>query len=129
MELSLKDYYFVTKGINTLSPKYIKALRDLGANNYEIAFTSFLRSNEHWVINKIDKKNMVIHYMNGDICTYSDFIEFNKKVRICNEDFHKTKKSYLNRYFKVIRKLTKRRERVKDNKLEQLRSKYSYKPI
>lgn len=129
MELSLKDYYFVTKEISTLSPNYVKALRNLGANNYEIAFTSFLRANEHWIINKIDKKKMTIHYMNGDICTYDDFVNFNKKVRMCNEDFHKTKKSYLSRYFKVIRKLMKRKERIKDKKLEQLRSKYSYKPI
>ena len=50
MKLFTRDYFFLTKEQNTLSPNYLTTLRELGATTQQIALNSFLRSNKYWII-------------------------------------------------------------------------------
>ena len=41
MKLFTRDYFFLTKEQNTLSPNYLTTLRELGATTQQIALNSF----------------------------------------------------------------------------------------
>jgi len=111
MKLFTRDYFFLTKEQNTLSPKYIKTLRKLGATTQQIALTSFLHTNKYWIINSTDSRNYTIEYMCGKTYRASNYQDYMKRIRMEREDFKKSRKSYFKRYFAVVRKLRERRAR------------------
>ena len=123
MKLFTKDYFFVTEKQNTLSSKYLKTLRQLGATTQQIALTSFLHSNKYWIINKTNKYNYTIEYMCGKIYRATNYKDYIKRINMEKEDFKKSRKSYFKRYFSIIKKLRERRERHREKKLIKLKLK------
>jgi hypothetical protein len=123
MKLFTRDYFLLTKEQNTLSPKYLKTLRKLGATTQQIALTSFLHSNKYWIINSTNKTNFTIEYMCGNTYQATGYLDYIKRIRMEKEDFKSARKSYFKRYFAVVKKLRERRKKHRANRLNELKLK------
>jgi len=123
MKLFTRDYFFLTKEQNTLSPNYLTTLRELGATTQQIALNSFLRSNKYWIINSTNRNNFTIEYMCGSTYRAANYLDYIKRIKMEKEDFKSSRKSYFKRYFAVVKKLRERRMRHRENKLMKLKLK------
>jgi hypothetical protein len=106
--------------IYELSSQYMKDLKTLlkakKIKPYDMAHASFRKNNSHWIIKKVDKYEKIIEYLNGDRRKFEDEKTFKERIIISNEDYPKSKKKYIKRYFRIIKEWYNRKKAKKYKK-------------
>lgn len=106
--------------IYELSSQYMKDLKTLlkakKIKPYDMAHASFRKNNSHWIIKKVDKYEKIIEYLNGDVRKFENEKDFQFRITVSNEDYPKSKKKYIKRYFKIIKKWYTRKKGKKYKK-------------
>ncbi len=108
----MKENYEITS-------EYLKDLKKLldskskEVTKYDIAHASFRRNNPYWIIADVDKINLEITYLNGDIRKFTTYNKLMDRVKLANEDYKPARRKVIKRYYKIVNALTKHRARFK----------------
>ena len=111
-----------------ISREYLKDLQKClkqgvkGVTRYKIAHASYEKCNAHLIINRVNKIDLTIKYLDGTVQKFPTYNELIKMTKNLNDLYPKNRKSHINRYFKVINAFTKhraekRRKNIKSNTL------------
>jgi hypothetical protein len=105
------------KEIAELSSKYLRELKTKllkgEVSQYEIAHASFRKNNADWIIKSVDKRELTITYLCGDVKQFSNYFKLMNEVRVINDGYKINRKKYIARYYKIINALTKQRRAMK----------------
>ena len=100
-----------------ITSSYMKDLKKLLKNKqvspYDIAHASFRKNNAYWIIKSVNKKDLTITYLNGDIKEFEQRKELIKRVRMANEDYKPLRRKFIARYYKIINAFTKHRAEIR----------------
>ena len=108
----MKENYEITS-------QYLKDLKILLDNKskevtkYDIAHASFRKNNAYWIISNVDKINLEITYLNGDVRKFATYNKLMERVKLANEDYKPARRKFIKRYYKIVNALTKHRARFK----------------
>tara|TARA_Y100000310_G_scaffold329345_1_gene399001 strand:+ start:835 stop:1227 length:393 start_codon:yes stop_codon:yes gene_type:complete len=108
------------KEIYEISSRYMRDLKKLLNSKqitpYDIAHASFRKNNAHWIIKSIDKTDLTITYLNGDVRQFATYNELMKRMKMTNEDYKPARKKHIKKYYEVINAYTKHRQEMKRSK-------------
>ena len=99
-------------------PQYMSDLKKLlkarKISPYDMAHESFRKNNSYWIINAVDYKNLTITYLNNDQKCFSSYQSLVEEVNIVNKSYPKNRRKYTKRYFRVVTKLLKHKNALKN---------------
>ena len=95
-----------------LTDEYIKKLKTLlrmkKITSYDVAHASFRKANQHCIINFINKKELTITFINGDVKKFPSIISLLNEIKTINKWYKEARRKYIKRYYKVIGKWNNR---------------------
>ena len=100
-----------------ISAQYMRDLKKLlekkKISKYDIAHASFRKNNAHWIIKSVNRVDLTVTYLNGDVLQLPTYPELIRRVKMANEDYKPARRKFIARYYKVINALTRHRARFK----------------
>lgn len=103
-----------------LSSQYMKDLKKLlkarKVTPYDIAHKSFRKNCAHWIIDNVDKRSLEITYLNGDKKQFLSYNELMNEVKVVNNEYKKSRKKHIKRYYDVIQRFTEHRRKINERK-------------
>jgi len=103
-----------------ISAQYMRDLKKLlekkKISKYDIAHASFRKNNAYWIIKSVNKIDLTITYLNGDVKKLPTYNDLMKRVKMANEDYKPARRKFIDRYYKVINALTRHKARFKKKK-------------
>ena len=107
--------------VDIKSLDYVKKLKQQLFNKeisrYDIAHKMYRRSNADWIIKHVDKVQLKITYLNGDVRVLPTYNKLRQRVGWCNIDYKSKRRKYIKKYYKIINAFTKHRAKLKSNTL------------
>tara|TARA_R100000458_G_C8263623_1_gene238898 strand:- start:106 stop:465 length:360 start_codon:yes stop_codon:yes gene_type:complete len=104
-----------------LTSNYLKKLKKQLVNRkitpYDLAHASFRKNNADVIIKDVNRKELIITFLDGSKEQFkkSRIKAFFKYIENLNHCYYVSRKSYINRYFKVVNAF--RKHRAKNKKL------------
>ena len=102
-----------------ISAQYMRDLKKLlekkKISKYDIAHASFRKNNAYWIIKSVNKIDLTITYLSGDVKKLPTYNDLMKRVKMANEDYKPARRKFIDRYYKVINALTRHKARFKKN--------------
>ena len=103
-----------------ISAQYMRDLKKLlekkKISKYDIAHASFRKNNAYWIIKSVNKIDLTITYLSGDVKKLPTYNDLMKRVKMANEDYKPARRKFIDRYYKVINALTRHKARFKKKK-------------
>ena len=96
----------MSKEIYEISTEYMRDLKKLlnkkKISEYNMAHASFRKNNASWIIKAVNKIDLEITYLNGDVRKLPTYNELMKRVKMSNEDYKPARRKFITKYYKVI---------------------------
>ena len=93
-----------------------KLLEKKKISKYDIGLASFRKNNAYWIIKSVNKIDLTITYLSGDVKKLPTYNDLMKRVKMANEDYKPARRKFIDRYYKVINALTRHKARFKKKK-------------
>ena len=102
-----------------ISAQYMRDLKKLlekkKISKYDIAHASFRKNNAYWIIKSVNKIDLTITYLNGDVKKLPTYNDLMKRVKMANEDYKPARRRFIAKYYKIINAFAKHRAKFKKN--------------
>ena len=105
-----------------ISSEYMRDLKKLlikrKISKYDIAHASFRKNNAYMIIKSVDKIDLKITYLNGDVRQLPTYNDLMKRIKMANEDYRPARRKFIAKYYKIINAFTKHRMEIRRKNAE-----------
>ena len=109
----------MSKEIYEISTEYMRDLKKLlnkkKISEYNMAHASFRKNNASWIIKAVNKIDLEITYLNGDVRKLPTYNELMKRIKMANEDYKPLRRKFIKKYYKIVNAFTKHRAKLRNN--------------